>query len=117
MAFSVNSGKVAIPKLDRGPPPPPRPTPAQNREDRVYVFYHYYSKYLGHIDNLFAVQEPVRTVANEVSLLPACNWVTMLTVAEVKCSGDIPRCTNCQTNSIGCVYEQSRRDRLKEYVK
>ncbi|KAJ4992890.1 hypothetical protein SVAN01_01594 [Stagonosporopsis vannaccii] len=80
MAYTHNNGKVAIPKLDRGPPPPPRPPPAHSREDRV-----------------------TRACKN-------CRK------RKVKCSGEVPRCTNCQTNSLSCVYEQARRDRLKEAI-
>ncbi|KAF3011007.1 hypothetical protein E8E13_010807 [Curvularia kusanoi] len=79
MASRYTSGKVAIPKLDRGlHPPPPKGPPSQNREDRV-----------------------VRACKN-------CRK------RKVKCSGDVPRCVVCQTNDLNCVYEQSRRDRLKE---
>jgi hypothetical protein len=35
---------------------------------------------------------------------------------EVRCSGEAPRCGSCQANDLDCVYEQARRDRLKEYV-
>lgn len=38
MAYTYNNGKVAIPKLDRGPPPPIKPPLAHSREDRVYVY-------------------------------------------------------------------------------
>ncbi|KAF2134944.1 hypothetical protein P153DRAFT_362657 [Dothidotthia symphoricarpi CBS 119687] len=33
---------------------------------------------------------------------------------KVRCSGDIPRCTNCHVNGLSCTYEQARRDRLRE---
>lgn len=71
MAFPIKSGKVAIPKLDRGPPPPPKPTPSQNREDRVCVTDHNWSICIGHADNRSAARGPVRTVVNGVSLLHA----------------------------------------------
>jgi hypothetical protein len=38
------------------------------------------------------------------------------TYIEKKCSGDLPHCSNCQTNGLDCVYEQTRRDRLVEFV-
>ncbi|PSN59782.1 hypothetical protein BS50DRAFT_224240 [Corynespora cassiicola Philippines] len=31
-----------------------------------------------------------------------------------KCSGEQPRCKECQANGLPCVYEQSRKDRLQE---
>lgn len=34
---------------------------------------------------------------------------------EVRCSGEVPRCSNCQIHSLECQYEPARRDRLKEY--
>ncbi|KAF2844188.1 hypothetical protein T440DRAFT_484375 [Plenodomus tracheiphilus IPT5] len=34
--------------------------------------------------------------------------------AEVRCTGDVPRCANCQENGSQCVYEPARQDRLKE---
>ncbi|KAF2625797.1 hypothetical protein BU25DRAFT_412445 [Macroventuria anomochaeta] len=77
MAHQKRIPKVAIPKLDRGPPPPPK-KPAQNREDRV---------------------------------TRACKTCRK---RKVKCSGDVPRCANCQATGLNCVYEQARRDRLKE---
>ncbi|KAH8712268.1 fungal-specific transcription factor domain-containing protein [Phaeosphaeriaceae sp. PMI808] len=33
---------------------------------------------------------------------------------KVRCNGEVPRCANCQLTSSECVYEQARRDRLKE---
>ncbi|KAF1849131.1 uncharacterized protein K460DRAFT_280163 [Cucurbitaria berberidis CBS 394.84] len=33
---------------------------------------------------------------------------------KVRCSGDLPCCTNCQISNSNCVYEQARRDRLRE---
>jgi hypothetical protein len=36
---------------------------------------------------------------------------------EVRCSGDTPRCANCERNNLTCVYDPARRDRLGEYVK
>ncbi|KAH6644375.1 fungal-specific transcription factor domain-containing protein [Boeremia exigua] len=80
MAYANIHRKVAIARLDRGPPPPPKPHPAQNREDRV-----------------------TRACKN-------CRK------RKVKCSGEVPRCAICQTNNLSCVYEQARRDRLKEAI-
>lgn len=80
MAYTYSNGKVAIPKLDRGPPPPPKPPSSHNREDRV-----------------------TRACKN-------CRK------RKVKCSGEVPSCINCHTNGLTCVYEQARRDRLKEAI-
>ncbi|XPS68919.1 hypothetical protein M3J09_001199 [Ascochyta lentis] len=76
MAYPQNHHKVAIPKLDR--PPPPLKGPERNREDRV---------------------------------TRACKTCRK---RKVKCSGNIPRCLNCQASGLDCIYEQARRDRLKE---
>ncbi|KAH7366641.1 fungal-specific transcription factor domain-containing protein [Pyrenochaeta sp. MPI-SDFR-AT-0127] len=35
---------------------------------------------------------------------------------KVRCSGEVPRCTNCRTNDLNCVYEQARRDRLRDAI-
>lgn len=72
-----HGAKIAIPKLDSGPPPPPKLN-ARNKEDRV---------------------------------TRACK---LCRKRKVRCSGHIPRCANCQTSDSQCVYEQARRDRLKE---
>ncbi|KAL6710500.1 hypothetical protein ACN47E_008548 [Coniothyrium glycines] len=71
--------KVAISKLDRGPPPPPKLT-ERSREDRV---------------------------------ARACK---LCRKRKVRCSGHLPRCTNCQTSDTTCVYDQARRDRLREAI-
>ncbi|KZM20197.1 DNA binding [Ascochyta rabiei] len=76
MAYAQNNHKVAIPKIDRPPPPPKGPD--RNREDRV---------------------------------TRACKTCRK---RKVKCSGDIPRCLDCQISGLKCIYEQARRDRLKE---
>jgi hypothetical protein len=38
-------------------------------------------------------------------------------VTEKKCSGDVPRCSNCQLNSLACTYGQPRRHHLEEFVR
>jgi hypothetical protein len=40
----------------------------------------------------------------------------LMCLTEVKCSGDTPRCQNCQRSDLVCVYDPARRDRLGEYV-
>ncbi|KAH9861477.1 hypothetical protein J1614_011224 [Plenodomus biglobosus] len=72
-----HGAKIAIPKLDSGPPPPPKPN-TRNKEERV---------------------------------TRACK---LCRKRKVRCSGDMPRCANCQASNSQCVYEQARRDRLKE---
>ncbi|CAN9445480.1 unnamed protein product [Alternaria alternata] len=36
---------------------------------------------------------------------------------EVRCSGDTPRCANCERNNLACVYDPARRDRLGEAMR
>lgn len=73
MSFPYSSGKVAIPKLDRGlPPPAARGAPAQNREDRVYVCSTVVRMHRKHADAMLIEQEPARIVASEVSSLYVC---------------------------------------------
>ncbi|CAI9629556.1 unnamed protein product [Alternaria burnsii] len=36
---------------------------------------------------------------------------------KVRCSGDTPRCTNCERNNLACVYDPARRDRLGEAMR
>ncbi|KAI8938874.1 hypothetical protein NX059_004733 [Plenodomus lindquistii] len=78
--YNTNRGhgpKVAISRIDRGPPPPPKGN-AKNREERV---------------------------------TRACK---LCRKRKVRCSGEVPRCGTCQGTDSECVYEQARRDRLKE---
>ncbi|KAF2830575.1 hypothetical protein CC86DRAFT_315963 [Ophiobolus disseminans] len=44
----------------------------------------------------------------------SCGELCQLTPTETKCSGTRPQCTNCERNGDECVYEQPRRDRLRE---
>jgi hypothetical protein len=37
-----------------------------------------------------------------------------LTLTETKCSGTRPQCINCEKQGEECIYEQPRRDRLRE---
>ncbi|KAH7410079.1 fungal-specific transcription factor domain-containing protein [Phaeosphaeria sp. MPI-PUGE-AT-0046c] len=88
--------KVAIPRLDRGPPPPPVPKPiARNRDDQ---------------------SEPVKLVESEVRFALVVISTTSATYrfTEIKCTGDGPPCSACQASSLECSYEQARRDRLRE---
>lgn len=61
------------------------------------------------------VPEPARVVVNEVRPLRLSREAANVTT-EVKRTGEVPRCSNCQTNDLSCVYEQARRDRLQESV-
>lgn len=62
-------------------------------------------------------REPVKRVADGVSSThPVIFQCIADAAAEVKCSGDVPRCANCQASGLSCVYEQARRDRLREYA-
>ncbi|CAN9442520.1 unnamed protein product [Alternaria alternata] len=36
---------------------------------------------------------------------------------KVRCSGDTPRCANCERNNLACVYDPARRDRLGEAMR
>ncbi|RII19286.1 hypothetical protein CUC08_Gglean001950 [Alternaria sp. MG1] len=36
---------------------------------------------------------------------------------KVRCSGDTPRCANCERNNLTCVYDPARRDRLGEAMR
>lgn len=65
-SFTYGNGKVAIPKLDRGPPPPPRPAP-QSREDRVYGFLRLLLVAIWTADFRETVLELVKAAVNEVS--------------------------------------------------
>lgn len=40
----------------------------------------------------------------------------LISDAEVRCSGDLPRCANCERGNLACFYDPARRDRLGEYV-
>lgn len=54
--------------------------------------------------------------------MPQAKWASLSLVPcsfflEIKCSGDRPRCTNCQRQGHGCHYEQERKDRLRGAIR
>jgi hypothetical protein len=114
---SRERSKIAIPRLDRRMPSHPLESPEKHKEERMYDPQARNSVLLMLTVALEAAL--VKRAENEVRvhltivLLRASAYQAI----EIKCSGEIPSCSNCHLISADCVYDPSRRDRLKEFVR
>jgi hypothetical protein len=110
------TSKMAIPRLDRGQPPRSFKSTGKTKEERVYDAQAEVKK--NYLLTSSAGAARVKCAESEVCVLRITPLIHLVAyqATEIRCSGETPSCSNCQLISADCVYEASRRDRLKECV-
>ncbi|PSN72565.1 hypothetical protein BS50DRAFT_658531 [Corynespora cassiicola Philippines] len=108
-AGSSSQPKIAIPRLERREPDKSLEDSKKHRASKALPEKEYVCS--TRITGL----SPLRTAgyfADRRQRLLGSELIRSNT--EVKCSGDIPICITCRVNNTECVYDPSRRDRLRE---